>query len=159
MHAIIHLFPNIEELKVLYQLGYPDDDTLIGLGAEFLSRLPRLTKFHLYNPRIIHSHISEYRKSANLPSHLSQIKLGPCAEPEFTESGSGFLSAWMRYTPLLEEVRLVKDFVWRRDLIAATAATIGEMKGRGNVWYKRYPERLEKEIGAIQKGWEVDPEF
>lgn len=58
------------EVRILYQVGCPDDvrrlltthpfitdhifqDILISLGAEFLSRLPCLQKFHLYNPRII----------------------------------------------------------------------------------------------------------
>lgn len=116
-----------------------------------MNRLPRLQKFHLYNPRIIYSCISENRQSVSLPTCVSQITLGPCAEPEFTND-SGFLSAWKRYTPELKEVRLVEDFVWRRNVTP-------NLNSRQNGWYKLYPEHLEKEIGAIQGGWEVDPEF
>ncbi|KIK54981.1 hypothetical protein GYMLUDRAFT_886428 [Collybiopsis luxurians FD-317 M1] len=155
MHAVVHLFPNLEELKILYQIDYPNADLLLSIGAEFLSRFPALTKFHLYNPRVIHPR-AKMEHHHKLPRSLSQIELGPCADPEFVSDGE-FLAAWERHTPQLREVRLVKDFVWRRDLGSGSEQDLKATSR--DLWYKRAAGPLEKEFGAIRLGWKVDPEF
>ncbi|KAF9007043.1 hypothetical protein BDQ17DRAFT_257226 [Cyathus striatus] len=43
-------FPTLRSLEVKYVSGWPDEQTIISLGPQFLLHLPYLEVLHIYNP-------------------------------------------------------------------------------------------------------------
>ncbi|KAK7450992.1 hypothetical protein VKT23_012669 [Stygiomarasmius scandens] len=143
-YLLIDHFSGLEELKIRYDTGTFDDDTLTSFGAHFLSKMPRLSVFHMYQHKYrtytrgrCPVHVSPqghylpevYDVLDSSPEFTQDIpRLCRCsmndismplqeADPDSFSSFEelGYIAAWRIYCPLLKEVRLERQFIWKKD--------------------------------------------
>ncbi|KAF5392228.1 hypothetical protein D9757_001597 [Collybiopsis confluens] len=90
MYAVRVEIPAVEELRIKYWKGYPDEDLLISFGAEFLSYLPNILVLQIYRPHDDHrgldmtlynQHVSTWSRFPSPPTYLDDGLGGPQAGP------------------------------------------------------------------------------
>ncbi|RDB18723.1 hypothetical protein Hypma_014648 [Hypsizygus marmoreus] len=112
LFALTTLFSDLRKIRIKYETGYPSEQTLLSLGAQFLYRFPRLETLHIYQaqPPAPPPSLFENDRAAGPSRPRSR---GPQADPRDQEVKELILP-WKRHCPYLREVQVVEDSVWRR---------------------------------------------
>lgn len=125
IHAVAHLFPNLERLKVTFVRGSLSDDELVGLVPRHLHRLRNLRRLEIFMVRFSWRNKSVTMRQ-QFPSPSFEDYVDDAEFEMWEENGLGqavtlpdeeykeFLITWKYACPDLREVQLAPGYVWRR---------------------------------------------
>lgn len=100
LRAVCSGFPNLLRIRIEYTGSGPNDNFIVSLGSQFLTKMKRLHTFQLFEA------------NGKLPVITDE---GHRAEDWTTEAIlRALILPWNKYCPGLREVQLVEGYLWRR---------------------------------------------
>ncbi|KAF5358802.1 hypothetical protein D9758_008584 [Tetrapyrgos nigripes] len=158
--VVVERFPQLCSLKIGYRFGCPEENALRNIIPNYLSYLPHLSSFALFNPKISLPLCRSYYRSARSSHRVDKFCIGALDTTSQADVKAHVIS-FGRRCPDLQLVRLTKESVWRRCLRTrsiSSGSNVG-IQDLGDEWYQyddvdgegRLPVVSEPEEAKIEK--------